>query len=102
MPSVKPLTVTKPLSPTQIAAALALRLPVFGRLLIINVAPTLNMLAGEQPSASSTTVIVTTCAADALVRLAAGIVKMPVPPVIVTMPVKPVARFGAPRLYVIV
>ena len=94
------MTVTVPSSPTQISIALIDNVDTLGKALIAKASLALNALAGEQPLPSVTFVTVTLWAAVVPVRSAAGIVNVPLPPLIVTLPVKPVAAFGAPRSYV--
>ena len=86
-----------PSSPTQISAALIVKVDTSGNSLIAKSSLALTALEGAQLFASCTLVTVTLCVAVVLLRSAAGIVKVPLPPLIATLPVSPVAAFGAPR-----
>ena len=98
MPSAKlVVTVTVPSSPMHISSALMVKVDTSGNPLMAKASLTLKALAGEQPLPSVTFVIVTVWVAVVLVRSAAGIVKVPLPPLTVTLPVKPVAAFGAAK-----
>ena len=79
------------------SATLIFKLDTFGKPLIAKASLALTALAGEQPLPSVTLVTTTLCAAAVLVKLAAGMVKVPLPLLIVTLPTKPVAVLGAPK-----
>ena len=89
--------VTVPSSPTQMSSALIVKVDTSGRVLMAKASLALSVLAGEQPLPSVTLVTVTLCEAVVLVRSAAGIVKVPLPLLTVTLAVRPVAALGAPR-----
>ena len=86
-----------PSSPTHISSALSVKVDTSGKPLIAKASLTLNALAGEHPLPSVTLVMVTVWEAVVLVKSAAGMVNVPLPPLTVTLPVKPVAVFGAPK-----
>ena len=86
-----------PSSSKQISTALKVNVLTSGNTLIAKSSLALTALAGEQLLPSVTFVTVTVCEALVLVRLAAGMVIVPLPLLIVTLAVKPVAAFGAAR-----
>ena len=98
MPSVKlVVTITVPSSPTQISAAVMVKVDTSGKALIAKSSLALTALDGEQPLPSVTFVTVTVCVAVAVVNSAAGMVKVPLPPLMATLAVSPVAAFGADK-----
>ena len=98
MPSAKlVVTVAVPSSSRQIATALSVNVLTSGKPLIANTSLALTALAGEQLLPSVTLVTVTVCVIVVEVSSAAGMVKVPLPPLIATLAVSPVAALGALR-----
>ena len=91
------VTVTLLSSPTQISSATIVKVDTSGNALITKSSLALTALEGEQLLPSVTFVTVTACVAPALVSSAAGIIIVPLPPLIATLAVSPVAVFGADR-----
>ena len=98
VPSAKlEVIIAIPSSPTQISSTLIVNVETSGNSLMAKASLTLKALAGVQPLPSITLVMVTDCEAVVLDRSPAGIVNVPLPLLIVTFPVKPVAALGAAR-----
>ena len=86
-----------PSSPTQISSTLMVKVETSGSGFTANTSLTLKLLVGLQALPSVTFIIMILCEPEVVVNEAAGIVNVPVPPLIVTLVTKSFALLGAPK-----
>ena len=88
---------TTPSSPIHISSALTFKVDTSGSSLIAKTSLVLILVAGLQPFASVTFIMMMLWEAEVAVRSAAGIVSVPVPPLIVTLATRSFALLGEPK-----